>query len=266
MPFLELTNKRIFYTDYQPPNSSARGTIVLTHGLGSSQNYYGAVIPALVDAGFRCIAYDTTGAGRSPPPEAEQSIELLAGDVIGIMDALGVDKAIIAGHSMGAVVAANAAATEPNRFAASLWIGPVSPDSSTGEFFSQRIRAVEQGGMEAVANSIPTAATAKTASPLVRAFIRELLLGQNIKGYIENCRVLVNAAAPAYASVHAPVLILAGAEDKSAAPDGCRKMLNEVAAEKKSLVVMEDVGHWLCIEAPEEVAKLILRFLDQISL
>ena len=52
-------------------------------------------------SGFRCIAFDNTGAGRSPYTGIEQSVEALGGDVIGVMDALGVQKAVFVGHSMG---------------------------------------------------------------------------------------------------------------------------------------------------------------------
>lgn len=71
------------------------------HGLGSSQNYYYAVCQQLVASGFRCITFDNTGAGRSPYTYVEQSVESLGDDVVGILDAVGVDKAVFVGHSMG---------------------------------------------------------------------------------------------------------------------------------------------------------------------
>jgi pimeloyl-ACP methyl ester carboxylesterase len=74
------------------------------HGLGSSQNYYSAVAQSLVASGFRCITFDNTGAGRSTYTFVEQSIETLAEDVIGILDALDVKKAVFVGHSMGGYV------------------------------------------------------------------------------------------------------------------------------------------------------------------
>jgi pimeloyl-ACP methyl ester carboxylesterase len=101
MPFLRLEYKRIHYSDLKPEDENARETFIFMHGLGSSQNYYHAVTQGLVANGFRCITFDTTGAGRSPYTFVEQSIETLADDVIGILDALGVEKAVFVGHSMG---------------------------------------------------------------------------------------------------------------------------------------------------------------------
>jgi pimeloyl-ACP methyl ester carboxylesterase len=100
MPFLEIAYKRIHYTDLKPERD-ARETLIFIHGLGSSQNYYQAVALGLQAHKFRCITFDTTGAGRSPYTYIEQSIQTLADDVIGILDALEVSKAIVVGHSMG---------------------------------------------------------------------------------------------------------------------------------------------------------------------
>jgi pimeloyl-ACP methyl ester carboxylesterase len=103
MPFLHVGYKRIHYTDLKPEND-AHATLIFMHGLGSSQNYYQAVAVGLQAQKFRCITFDTSGAGRSPYTYIEQSIHSLANDVIGIMDALGVEKAVIVGHSMGGYV------------------------------------------------------------------------------------------------------------------------------------------------------------------
>lgn len=104
MPFLELGYKRLHYSDLKPQDGNARETFIFMHGLGSSQNYYSAVTQSLVANGFRCITFDNTGAGRSTYTFVEQSIETLAEDTIGVLDALKVEKAVFVGHSMGGYV------------------------------------------------------------------------------------------------------------------------------------------------------------------
>lgn len=103
MPFLRLGYKRIHYADLKP-DGDVRETFIFMHGLGSSQDYYHAVTQGLLAHGFRCIIFDNTGAGRSPYTFVEQSVETLGNDVIGILDALGVSKAVLVGHSMGGCV------------------------------------------------------------------------------------------------------------------------------------------------------------------
>lgn len=67
--------------------------------------------------------------------------------------------------------------------------------------------------MEALADIIPKAATAASATALQRAFIRTLLLAQTPEGYIANCKAIMNASVPAYEKIKSPLLLVAGAED-----------------------------------------------------
>jgi len=161
-------------------------------------------------------------------------------------------------------VGAHLAASHSDRVAAAILIGPVDPGPSLAPVFEKRIKAVEKDGMEPLANSIPSAAVGRNASPLVKAFIRELLLAQDPAGYVSNCRVIVNATPPAYADISVPVLILAGEEDKSAPLESCQRMFDRIRVGEKKMVVMEGVGHWQCLEAFEEVAKLIVNFYQEI--
>lgn len=265
MPFLQLGYKRIHYTDLKPEQNAIRETFIFMHGLGSSQDFYHAIAVVLQSHNFRCILFDTTGAGRSPYTQVEQSIESLSSDVIGILDALEAPKAIVVGHSMGGIVAAHLAAQHNDRIAAAILIGPVYPSPQVIPIFETRIAAIEKQGMEAVANTVPLSATGQKASPIARSFIRELLLGQDAAGYISLCRVIIDAKPPQYSAVKVPVLILAGDEDKSAPLEGCRKMFEELGTTEKKLEVMEGIGHWHCLEDFEGVGERILGFYREIQ-
>ena len=286
MPILRLGYKRIHYTDLKP-DGHVRETFILMHGLGSSQDYYHAVAQGLVAGGFRCILFDNTGAGRSPYTFIEQSIETLSEDVVGILDALGVSKAVVVGHSMGgyvvcrrffytcmrvvvdvrwnSVVGAHLAAERSDRIVAAVLIGPVYPNENMVPVFEKRIETVAREGMQAMADTVPQTAVGKKASPLAKAFIRELLLGQDPAGYISNCRVIVNARPPNYDKISIPVLILAGDEDQSAPLAGCQRMFEEMGTSEKKLEVMRGVGHWHCLEAFEEVVGLIQTFYHEVQ-
>lgn len=115
-----------------------------------------------------------------------------------------------------------------------------------------------------MANTIPTAATGANAGPLVTAFIRELLLGQDKAGYLSNCRVIANATRPRYENVQCPALLLAGEEDKSAPLETSKEMFAEFGTESsnKHLEVLSGVGHWHCIEAPVVVGDKVVEFLS----
>jgi pimeloyl-ACP methyl ester carboxylesterase len=163
------------------------------------------------------------------------------------------------------IVAAHLAASRSDRIVAAALIGPVYPSEKLRPVFEKRIEAVERDGMQPMADSVPQAAVGTKASPLAISFIRELLLAQDSAGYVSNCRVILNAKVPDYGKISVPVLILAGSEDKSAPMEGCVKMFGEIGTSEKRLEVLEGVGHWHCLEAHEEVVRLITGFYEEIQ-
>ena len=94
--------------------------VVLCHGFPESWYSWRHQLSALAEAGFRPVAPDMRGYGRTDRPEAIDQYTLLhlVGDMVGLLDALGVDRAVIAGHDWGAPVAWHAALLRPDRFRA----------------------------------------------------------------------------------------------------------------------------------------------------
>jgi hypothetical protein len=120
----------------------------------------------------------------------------------------------------------------------------VYPNESVAPVFEKRIETVLKEGMQPMADTVPQNAVGQKASPLVKAFIRELLMSQDPAGYCSNCRVIINAKPPNYSKINIPILILAGEE---------------------RLEIMQGVGHWHCLEAFEEVGNLIQAFYHEIQ-
>lgn len=157
MPFITISYKRLHYTDYPPATDVTKGTIVCQHGLGSSQNFYTPIVPRLTQAGFRVITFDTTGAGRSPYTQIEQSVSSLAADVLGLLDALSVEgRVVVAGHSMGGMVVTHLAAEHKERIQAVVLIGPVYPSEGVSKVFEKRIETVEREGSKLSCRQDPT--------------------------------------------------------------------------------------------------------------
>lgn len=94
--------------------------VVLCHGFPELWYSWRHQLPALSAAGFRAVAVDMRGYGESDRPEAIDQYTLLnlVGDMVGLLDTLGVQRAVIAGHDWGAVVAWHAALLRPDRFRA----------------------------------------------------------------------------------------------------------------------------------------------------
>jgi pimeloyl-ACP methyl ester carboxylesterase len=94
--------------------------VVLCHGFPESWYSWRHQLPALSAAGFHAVAVDMRGYGRSDRPEAIDQYTLLhlVGDMVGLLDALGAEQAVIVGHDWGAPVAWHAALLRPDRFRA----------------------------------------------------------------------------------------------------------------------------------------------------
>src|SRR5262245_18903296 len=94
--------------------------VLLRHGFPESWYSWRHQLAALAAAGFRAIAPDMRGYGRSDRPAAIEQYTLLhlVGDMVGLLDALGIEQAAIAGHDWGAPVAWHAALLRPDRFRA----------------------------------------------------------------------------------------------------------------------------------------------------
>jgi len=268
MPFAKINDKSIFYTDdAQKEGSSSKTTTVFVHGLGSSSCFYKTIIPHLQSVS-RCITLDTPGSGLSELGKSEQSIQSISSDIIRLLDHLKVDeRVVIVGHSMGGIVASEVAATYPDRVKGVVLIGPVNPQPQMATVFEQRIEAVKKDGLEGLAGSIPTAATGKKSTSLHHAFVRSLILGTSPEGYMSLCRVISTAKQPKYDAVTAPLVILAGEDDKTAPLESSETILENYGTDQnnKSIQRLSGVGHWHCIEAADEVARHIEQFVKNIS-
>src|SRR5438046_1209689 len=109
--------------------------VVLLHGgLGHSGNW-GYQVSALVRAGYRAIVIDSRGHGRSTRDASRPyTYELMAGDVLAVMDALGLERAAFVGWSDGACVALILSAHAPTRVAGVLFFACNMDPSGTREF------------------------------------------------------------------------------------------------------------------------------------
>ena len=112
--------------------------VLLCHGFPESWYSWRHQIAALAAAGFRTVAPDMRGYGKSGRPEAidQYTIFHLIGDLVGLLDALAAPTAVIVGHDWGANVAWQAARLRPDRFRAIVGLsvpyrvrGPVPPTS-----------------------------------------------------------------------------------------------------------------------------------------
>jgi pimeloyl-ACP methyl ester carboxylesterase len=127
-------------------------SIVLLHGLSATRRYVVMGSRALERSGHRVIAYDARGHGHSAPapsPDA-YAYELLADDLRAVLDELGIDRAVLAGASMGAQTALRFALDHPARVQALGLITPAFDPDATGDYqgWGRLAKGLREGGVE----------------------------------------------------------------------------------------------------------------------
>jgi len=100
--------------------------IILCHGFPECWYSWRHQLPALAKAGFRAVASDLRGYGRSDRPEGVEKYTILddIGDIVGLVDALDAKHAVIVGHDIGAAIAWQTALLRPDRFRAVVALSP----------------------------------------------------------------------------------------------------------------------------------------------
>jgi len=156
--------------------------IVLLHGLTATRRYVVMGSRILERSGHRVIAYDARGHGRSSPAPASRSYEYaqLMEDLLSVLDHLKVQRALIAGASMGAHTATALALSQPQRVAALCLITPAydpqaSTDPSAYVGWDALARGLRTGGVQGFLDAYDLEAVPETWRDTVEQVIRQRL-------------------------------------------------------------------------------------------
>lgn len=241
--------------------------VVLVHGLGGTTNFFEPLVASLAER-FRVTRYDFSGHGRSPLA-GELTLESLTAELALVIESQTASgRAHIVGHSMGTLIVQQLASTRPGLVQEVVLLGPVREQSQAAKDATRaRAALVREKGMAAVADTIAHAATAEQAAignPLVRPFVRELLLGQDPEAYAQACEALAAAINPDLTTIQSKVLLLTGSEDKVSTPASNEAMAADLG--RAELLVAPGTGHWTVPEAPDFVTAAVVDFLTSTTL
>jgi pimeloyl-ACP methyl ester carboxylesterase len=117
-------DQRMAFMDVKP-TGRIRGNVLLFHGKNFGGYYWSNVIRQLVGRGYRVIAPDQIGFGRSSKPITNYSFHSLATQNKRLLDSLGIDSVIVLGHSMGGMLATRFALMYPNRISKLILENPI---------------------------------------------------------------------------------------------------------------------------------------------
>jgi pimeloyl-ACP methyl ester carboxylesterase len=158
--------------------------IVLLHGLTATRRYVVMGSRTLERSGYRVIAYDARGHGRSQPAPAPGSYgyDLLAADLRAVLDAAGVQRALLAGASMGAHTAVRFALEHPERVDALAIITPAFDPATRGqdadfEPWDALARGLREDGIEGFVRAYHLQDVPEALRATVATVLRQRLAG-----------------------------------------------------------------------------------------
>jgi pimeloyl-ACP methyl ester carboxylesterase len=240
--YVEHEGSRIHYDTY----GSGSPVILLHGGLGHSGNW-GYQVPTLVSNGYRAVLIDSRGHGRSTRDSRPFSYELMASDVLAVMDVLHLEKAALVGWSDGACTALILAAKAASRIA--------------GVFFF-------------ACNMDPSGVRPFEATPtLNRCFARHTMdyaqlsaTPEHFKSFVEDVtlmqRTQPNYSAQDLAKINVPVVIVQSEHEEFIKREHAEYLAKAIPGAE--FVLLNAVSHFAPLQRPEQFNTAILEFVGKV--
>jgi 3-oxoadipate enol-lactonase/4-carboxymuconolactone decarboxylase len=210
---------------------------------------------------FRVIRIDARGHGGAPasPPGAPCDLAALGADVLGVLDELGIERAALAGLSLGGMTAMWLAIHHPERVGR-LALLCTSAHLAPASSWLDRAAAVRADGMSAIADAVVArwiTPGLAARDPALVADLRAMLTGVDTESYAQCCEAIAAADLRAdLGRIAAPTLVLAGADDQALPPGHARVTADAVPGAR--LVVLDDAAHVATVEQPGAISRLLL--------
>jgi pimeloyl-ACP methyl ester carboxylesterase len=241
----------------------ARPTIVFVHGAANDHSVWALQARYFAHHGSNALAVDLPGHGRSGG-EALPSIAAIADWLAALLDALGVERAALVGHSMGALAALDAAARHRARVHALALLGAAAP-MLVSDALLDAARADDHLAYELMTGWTFSAASHLGGSrqPGVWMTVNALRLMERsghgvLHAGLDACHRYADGLAAA-AAVGCPTLLIFGQRDQMVPPKNAGPLLD--ALTNKRVVTIPQCGHSMMAEAPDVVLDALREFL-----
>jgi pimeloyl-ACP methyl ester carboxylesterase len=265
MPTTRVNDINLYYETH-----GAGAPLVLISGLGYSLWQWHRMAPYLQEH-FQVITFDNRGVGGTDKPAGPYTASMLAGDTAGLLDALGIERAVVMGHSMGGFIAQAMALEHPQRVSklilASTNFGgprhvPVTPEALAilTDTHSDPLTRLKNGIVVSTAPDF-----AEKQPELIQKWLDWRGANPlNVAGYQAQMAIGMALLAEAAAfenrllSISVPTLILFGAHDKVVPPTNADLLAKQIPGSQ--VHILPDAGHFFPLEVPEEAARVIIQF------
>ncbi len=244
--------------------------LVLISGIGYTSWQWHQMIPLLAGH-FQVITFDNRGVGQTDKPEGPYTAHMLAADTVGLLDALGIDKAIIMGHSMGGFIAQAMALEFPHKVEKLILCStnfggphhvPVTPEAikvltdvssdPVIRFRNGLYISTAPGWAEKNPQMIREWVDWRAANPIEPApYQAQLAIGL---GLLQEETAFENQLQ----RIKVPTLILFGRYDMVVPPENASLLAEKIPDSK--VVILPNAGHFFPIEVPGAASQAVIDF------
>ncbi|WP_020586072.1 alpha/beta fold hydrolase [Desulfobacter curvatus] len=240
--------------------------VLLIHGFPLCRQMWRPQVQALAAAGFRAVVPDLRGFGESEPGTEVGSTDLLADDLIALLDHLGIERAVVGGMSMGGYVMLNLLARYPERFSAACFIVTrADADDETARGKRNHLISEVNAGRPDV---VPTAFTpllfadnTVAERPDLVEEVRGWMAAASPSGLVVGLEAIRDRSdsSALIAQLKIPVLILGAQEDKAIPPEKSTGLAEQIPGAQ--LCMLPVAGHMVNIEQPDAFNSALIDFL-----
>lgn len=237
--------------------------LVLSNSLMSTHRMWYPQMDALTER-YRVLRYDTRGHGASEVTPGPYKIQLLAEDVVALLDALDLQKVHFAGLSMGGMIGQYLGANHADRLL-SLALCDTASEMPPPEMWNDRIATAEAEGLEGLVDS--TLKRWFTEPFLARGtddlkIVADMIVQTSREGYIACASAVRDMSQTSIlSSIAPPTIVIVGREGPACTLEASEIIHAHVAGSE--LVVIDDASHLSNIEKPQEFTDALLGFLDR---
>jgi len=251
MPQAQLNGITIHYED-----SGSGPAVFLTHGYAAAGAMWKPQRKPLNDAGYRLVSWDMRGHAEteSPDDQAQYSEALTIADMVGLMDLLGVDRAVVGGLSLGGYMSLAFHLAHPERVRA-LLLCDTGPGYRSDEPRAKWNRMAEKSALNFEEKGLDAAGRSPEVQAAVKHHKSAAGLANSARGMLAqvDSRVIDHLS-----EIDVPTLIIVGERDEPY-HDASRYMQSKIPGAR--LEVIPDAGHAANMDQPEAFNRVLLEFL-----
>jgi 3-oxoadipate enol-lactonase len=264
MPLAHVNSTAIYYR----LDGTEKGKVVmLSHSLAADITMWESQIPALVEAGYRVLRYDSRGQGISAVPPGPYSMEVLAEDAVGLMDVLDLETVHFCGLSMGGMVGQMLGARHPERLT-SLTLSSTAAILSPREIWDERIEIVRGSGMKSVVDATINRWFTKSGLDRLPAEIekvRRVIMNTSVDGYCACCAAIRDMdLRDTLKTISTQVLVLVGEQDPGT-PVSTAEYIHERITSSE-LKIIPDAAHFVNVEQASAFNDALVEFINRIDM